>query len=77
MSYIITRPTNLSVEDWANNVTTDLRNFGFFGSLLNPDGWQQWGLQLLNNAALSNVLPDPYAFKDWREWADRVCDALA
>lgn len=77
MSAIITRPQGLSVVEWANNVSFDLSAFGAFGSLVNPEQWQNWGAQLLNNATLGNNLPDPYAFTDWQRWAERLCDSLS
>lgn len=77
MATIITRPTNLRAVDWANNVCSDLREFGIIGSLVREEDWRSWGSQLLNNAALGNNLPNPYQFAEWRPWAERLCDALS
>ncbi len=73
----LTRPDGLNVFDWADNVCTDLRNFGVVGALMTADGWQDWGVQLLNNPSLGNALPNPYGFDNWRTWAERLCDSLS
>lgn len=76
MSQPITRPTNMSLMDWADNVLSDLREFGVV-AILSGEDWQSWGAQLCGTYALGVVLPDPYQFNDWKLWAERVCDTLA
>lgn len=64
---MIVRPVGISLRDWADQLTLDLNVQRLDG----PD-WQPWG------ASISVVysIPNPYGFADWREWADRVCNAL-
>lgn len=73
----ITRPTGLSLRDWADCVVQDLDRYGPFGRLGEEADWQNWAVQFLNNTSLGRNLPMPYDFTDWREWADRVSGLLA
>jgi hypothetical protein len=74
---IITMPTNMELLDWAAQINLDLDSFGAFGRLDNPDRWQDWGMQFLNNTTIGRNLPVPYGFTDWREWAERLVGALS
>jgi hypothetical protein len=74
---IITLPTNMELLDWAAQINLDLDAFGAFGRLDNPDQWQNWGMQFLNNTTIGRNLPIPYGFTDWREWAERLVGALS
>lgn len=74
---IITMPTNMELLDWAAQINLDLDSFGAFGRLDNPDRWQDWGMQFLNNTTIGRNLPIPYGFTDWKEWAERLVGALS
>jgi hypothetical protein len=74
---IITMPTNMELLDWAAQINLDLDAFGAFGRLDNPDRWQDWGMQFLNNTTIGRNLPIPYGFTDWKEWAERLVGALS
>lgn len=76
MSVQLTLPTWLSVIDWADQVVLDLKDYGTFSPLKDPDLWQDWGSELLNNVALPANLPDPYQYDDWRDWAETLCYAI-
>lgn len=76
MSLAITRPSILSLRDWTDNVSADLRDFGVL-AILNGDDWQSWGAQLCGNPSLGFALPDPHQFTDWRTWGERLCETLA
>lgn len=76
MSVQLTLPTWLSVTDWADQVVMDLDGYGTFSKLKDPDKWQDWGAELLNNVALPGNLPDPYDFDDWKDWAETLCCAI-
>lgn len=72
---MITRPTGMRLEDWADCVCLDLSPYGVLGKMQN-DAWQDWGVQLFNNQALGKNVPNPYNFTDWLEWAERVCETV-
>ena len=74
---MITRPYGMNLIDWADCVVLDLEAYGVFGKLMSESGWQDWGVQFLNNATLGRNLPNPYNFTTWREWAERMCGSLA
>jgi hypothetical protein len=74
---IVTLPTNLELIDWANQVILDLDPYGAFGRLSDESKWQDWAVQFLNNTTIGRNPPIPYAFDDWREWADRFCQSLS
>ena len=75
MSVRITIPTGLSLRDWADQISLDLDAFGAFGRLDVEENWQNWAMQFLNNTSLKENYPIPYQFTDWREWAERFCQA--
>ena len=72
----VTLPSYMSLNDWADQIALDLDSYGAFGRLENPDDWQEWAMQFLNNTSLKNNFPNPYYFSDWREWAERFCQLL-
>ena len=77
MTKIITLPTHMNVIDWASQVALDLDPYGSFGRLDDPDNWQNWAMQFLNNTSLGRNFPSPYDFTDWREWAERFVQTLS
>lgn len=72
---MITRPINMNLLDWTDQVNIDLESTGLVGKLINKD-WQQWGAQLINNTGMRDV-PNPYDFKDWRDWGNRLCEEIS
>lgn len=72
---IITRPTHMQLRDWGDCILQDLRDVGLFAPILDID-WQRWGAQFLNNATLGGNIPNPYNFANWKEWAERFCEAV-
>jgi hypothetical protein len=73
----ITLPMYMELVDWANQIALDLDPYGSFGRLDNPDNWQNWAMQFLNNTSLGRNFPNPYDFADWREWAERFTQTLS
>ncbi len=73
----ITRPVGLTLRDWADQIVLDLDNYGAFGKLMRDDDWQNWAVQFFNNTTLGRNLPNPYAFKSWRDWAERMAQLLS
>ncbi len=44
-----------------------------FERLDDPEKWQDWASGVFGGVdALGQDVPDPYAYDDWREWADRM-----
>jgi hypothetical protein len=72
---IITFPTTLTLNDWADQIVLDLDSLGVFGKLVDLE-WQNWAAQFLNNQSLPSNLPNPYSFDDWKEWAIRFSEAF-
>lgn len=73
----ITRPTFMSLQDWADQLCLDLNPYGVVGRLDDESNWQNWAVQFLNNTSLGRNLPLPYDFDDWREWAELLSRSLA
>lgn len=73
----LTRPTYLSLQDWADQAVLDLSERDNFAKLVNVDRWQDWGAAFLNSSSMPSNLPNPYQFDDWRDWAERFCEELA
>lgn len=72
---MITQPTGLTLQDWADQVCLDLDAFGVIGRIVGEE-WQDWGVQLCNNVSVGGNLPNPYEFDDWQNWGQRLCEAL-
>lgn len=72
----VTLPSGLGLRDWADQIALDLDPYGAFGRLDDEERWQDWGMQFLNNMTLKENLPVPYNFENWRDWAERFCQAL-
>ena len=44
-----------------------------FERLDDPERWQQWAAGVFGGTdALGQDVPDPFAYDDWREWAERM-----
>jgi hypothetical protein len=74
---VITRPSYMALRDWADQMSTDLAQFGVVGQLQDENKWQDWAVQFLNNSSLGRNLPNPYGFDKWDDWAERFCGSLA
>lgn len=77
MSINITRPSYMSLRDWADQIVLDLDQFGSFGRLDDVTRWQDWASQIINNTDFKESIQSPYHFADWRDWAERFCQVLA
>ncbi len=70
-----------NVIEWADFMTGHL---GFFSDLIqgsdfnyerleDPDKWQDWAAGVFGGVdPLGQDVPDPFAYDDWREWAERL-----
>jgi hypothetical protein len=74
---VLTLPSYMSLQDWADQICLDLDTAGAIARLLDENAWQDWAIQFISLLALGRNLPNPYNFADWREWAERFCQTLA
>lgn len=64
-------PADMNVIDWADQMTQSVSQYADITKLSNPDEWQAWALSvMLSNQQWQAVVPSPYSFTDWREWAE-------
>lgn len=69
----ITRPTNLTLHDWADQLVLDIG----VPVRLDGDDWQDWGARVLASVAALRSAPNPYGFDAWQDWAERLCGVAA
>ena len=70
-------PTNMTLKDWSDAAVPFLSTFDSIGRLEDETKWQDWGAKLSLALSLSGLcIPNPYAFTDWRLWAQRLCEEL-
>lgn len=70
-------PRYMTVQDWTAAVAIDLEEFGSVPQLLNPAAWQDWAATVVGMSAISGVvLPNPYDFASWGDWATRFNDIM-
>lgn len=63
--------------EWTSAYHIDLEKFGAIPALLSNAAWQEWGAAIALLASLSGIIvPNPYDFADWQEWADRFNEIL-
>lgn len=66
-------PLNMSLTAWADAVMVSLDDPWSFGRLDDETKWQDWAVGFVRAPSLAQrVLPDPYQFTDWRDWAQRA-----
>jgi len=66
----------MTLKAWADGTTLALGNYTSVISL-QGDKWQDWGMFFFNNPQLVILgPPNPYQFKHWRPWAERLADAI-
>jgi|DEB0MinimDraft_6_1074348.scaffolds.fasta_scaffold265643_2 hypothetical protein len=70
-------PRGMSLLDWADSVVLSSSDTWDFGRLDDPESWQDWAVGLVRASPFTQrVLPDPYQFTDWRDWAMRAYPML-
>lgn len=66
-------PTNMTFQNWGDGVYLALSLPFSFGATPPEEDWRSWAVGFVRAPGLAQrVLPDPYQFTDWREWAMRV-----
>lgn len=67
----------MTVREWTAALTLDLEQFGSVPQLLDANRWQDWAATVVGMSAISGVvLPDPYSFTAWSEWATRFNEIM-
>jgi len=65
-------PRGMDLQDWADAVVLEIGDAGLIGRL-SGDEWQDWLVGIVRAQPFAQrVLPDPYQFTDWRDWAMRA-----
>lgn len=61
----------LDVFSWTCASALNLEKFGNIPTLLDTRNWREWAVAVIGLASLSGiVLPNPYSFDDWQDWAN-------
>lgn len=69
-------PRGLGLHEWADALLLVVNDVSTIGRLLGDD-WQPWAVGIVRSQPfVQRVLPDPYQFTDWRDWAMRVYPML-
>lgn len=70
-------PQNMSLRDWADSVILAVDNAWSFGRLDDEKHWQDWAAAFVRAPGFApQVVPNPYEFTDWRDWAMRAYPML-
>jgi hypothetical protein len=65
-------PGDLTLKDWADQVTYVIAQHAEVRYLTDND-WQSWGMLFFTSPEFSKyIVPSPYAFEDWRDWAKEL-----
>lgn len=63
-------PYGMSLREYADAIVLSAHYAWSLGRLDDEDDWQAWATGLVRASPVTQrVLPDPYQFNDWREWA--------
>ena len=77
MSVFTIDPLGMDVKAWTDAMHIDLEGFGSIPILIDKNRWQDWASELSNLGGLAGiVIPDPYEFSDWQDWARRFNESL-
>lgn len=70
-------PRGMTLRDWADSVILSIPDVWSLPRLDDEARWQDWAVALLRAQPFATqVVPDPYGFDDWREWAQRAYPML-
>lgn len=74
---MVTLPIGIGLIDWTDQVSLDLEKYTTARKLMDETKWQDWAVQFSAYGFLpGDQPPNPYGFDDWREWAERFCEAV-
>jgi hypothetical protein len=64
-------PVNMTVIEWADQMTQSVDKYSDVMKLEKPEDWQFWALSvILSNEQWEAAVPNPFSYTDWREWAE-------
>lgn len=70
-------PRNLTLREWADAVIQSLGSNWQFGTYRDGDDWRVYVVGFVRAPSMAQrVLPDPWQFSDWRDWAMRASPML-
>lgn len=70
-------PIGMAVKDWCDWMVSELRAYGLVAILDDPRNWRQWAIRVSELPGLAGFNPpDPRAFDDFYEWAQRFNGAV-
>ena len=70
-------PVNMTLRECADSVILAIGDARSFGKLMDEERWQDWAMSFVRTTNFTQQLvPDPYQFSDWREWAQRAYPML-
>lgn len=70
-------PIGLTLTQWADAVIITVDDAWLFGKLESEERWRDWAVGFTRAPSFANKLvPDPYQFSNWRDWAERVYPML-
>ena len=77
MSSSAVNPLGMTWQQWADAAILNFSDTWAFGRAGPEAEWRDWAVGLVRAPSYAQrVLPDPYQFTDWREWAVRVYPML-
>lgn len=77
MAHGAVNPLSMTWQQWADAAILNLNDTWAYGRAGPEEQWQDWAVGLVRAPNLATrVLPDPYQFSDWREWATRIFPML-
>lgn len=70
-------PRNLTLQEWADAVILTFASDWQFGTFKEGDDWRQYVVGFVRAPSTAQrILPDPWQFSDWRDWAMRAAPML-
>lgn len=70
-------PTGMTWQKWAASTILAVGDAWSFGTPPPEDHWRNFAVGFVRAPSFApRILPDPYQFDDWREWAMRAYPML-
>jgi hypothetical protein len=70
-------PRTLTWQQWANAVLMSISDSWALGTPPDETNWRDFAVGFVRAPSFAQrLLPDPYQFSDWRDWATRAYPML-